>query len=378
MQLYYALYDPSVFIGGNYWTWAASEIKPLLNRFYNDVAAKHLPPNPNELQDNDLWGGLVRFADWTVAYRYYNGGRDKQERPGRYILLTAWIMSGDAQQIDLLPIFSNETFRHVAENATKIPIPSPFSLKSAWRAESVPAVPFQDGETTFYDLSAAMQAFASVPSHRKTEFVIADVKIIKTAEKQKYVLDVVPEFKHTPLTTTKQPEVKKTVKTETSRRNFSLILKILLFVILLCAVGIGVWFIVEKGHVVSPPVPQKIESATSIIADRNIESTTTPSPTDDAPAKPTVPQPEDAPHQTRQQQIEEMFRQLPPEEQEPLAEKLLRIARERPISPRGLIEKIWQTQPQRHPIQSPKIDMSPKTNSLPHGGSEDFHQQEQE
>ena len=76
MKIYYALYDPSVSTDGNYWTWSTSEIRDLLNRFYNDVAVKHLPPKPNDLQDDDLWGGLVRLADWTVIY------------PGQFAALT--------------------------------------------------------------------------------------------------------------------------------------------------------------------------------------------------------------------------------------------------------------------------------------------------
>ena len=106
MQLYYALYDPSVSTDGNYWTWSASEIRDLLNRFYNDVATKHLPPEPNKLQDDNLWGGLVRLPDWTVIYRYFNGGWDNKGRPGRYVLLTAWVPSIEAQHFDLLLVGS--------------------------------------------------------------------------------------------------------------------------------------------------------------------------------------------------------------------------------------------------------------------------------
>ena len=198
MKIYYALYDPSSSIDGNYWTWSASEIKPLLNRFYGDIATAHLPPNPNTLQDDDLWGGMVRLADWTVAYRYFNGGYDKQGRPGRYVLLTAWIPADDAHRANLLPVFDNAIFRHVSENAKNIPIPPLFALEERWVAKGISHIQAGDGKTQFTDLMQAMKAFASVSSHRKARFAIADVKIIKTTDEQKFVLNVVPEIKEQP------------------------------------------------------------------------------------------------------------------------------------------------------------------------------------
>jgi hypothetical protein len=203
MQIYYALYDQSYSTSeGNdhYWTWYAPEIRPLLIRFYLDVAAKHLPPKPNDLLSDDLWGGLVRLADWTVVYRYFDGGctREQPPRPQRCVLLTAWIPADEAQGVDLLPIFTNETFQEAAENARKIPVPPPFALQEEWEAKRIFTIPFQEGETSFTDLAQAVRVFAGIPAHRKTRFMIADVKMIKTAEEQKFVLDVVPEPKPEP------------------------------------------------------------------------------------------------------------------------------------------------------------------------------------
>ena len=193
MHIYYALYDPSVSTDGNYWSWSAPEVQSLRNRFYGDVAVKHLPPNPNDLQSNDIWGGLVRLSDWTVIYRYFNGGWDRQGRPGRYILMTAWVPASEAQRVDLLPILTNETFLHVDENAADIPIPPPFALKEHWTGDAVIPSSFQEGTTPFNDLTEAMRTFAAIPSDRKAKFKIAEIRIIKTAETQKFVLDV-PEL----------------------------------------------------------------------------------------------------------------------------------------------------------------------------------------
>lgn len=194
MKLHYALFDQSVFMEGDYWNWSSPEIHPLLSQFYSDAAVNHLPPKPNDLQDGDLWGGLVRLADWTVVYRYFNGGYDKQGRPGRFVLMTAWVRADDAQGSDLTPVFTNETFRHVAENAKTIPLPPPFALNEDWKAEKISASSFQEGDATFTRLDQAICAFSSITSRRKARFVVADIKIIKTEGEQRFVLSVVPEF----------------------------------------------------------------------------------------------------------------------------------------------------------------------------------------
>jgi len=197
MKLYYALYDQSAPVDGDYWNWwAVPEIRHLLNRIYGDVAVKHLPPKPNDLHDDDLWGGAVCLADWTVVYRYFNGGWDNIGRPGRAVLMTAWIPAGDAKGFDLTPILTSKAFRHVAEHAKSIPVPPPPSLQEEWTtAKRVFATTSaREGETPFTGLEQAMCAFSGVSAQRKAKFVIADVKIIQTAREQRFVLNVAPEL----------------------------------------------------------------------------------------------------------------------------------------------------------------------------------------
>ena len=265
MQIYYALYDPSVSTDGNYWTWTSPEIGASLNRFYGDVAVKNLPPEPNKLQNTDLWGGFVRLADWTVVYRYYNGGWDNKGRPGRYVMLTAWISATDTEKTDLLPIITNETFRYVAENAKTIPVPPPFSLKEQWVANKITPSSFQDGEKTFNDSARAMQAFAAVPSTRKARYVIADVKIIQTAEEQQFILNVIPETKSvSPVVampipsktqTGKQKEQPKSSQISvfnTMTKTVSLLIAVPLFVILLLTIS-RIW---QPPTAQFPPIEQ--------------------------------------------------------------------------------------------------------------------------
>jgi hypothetical protein len=103
-KLHYALFDQSYDNGGNgfHWTWFDEKClsKEMLQKFYSDFGKEHLPRSMNklessnhwELKPDDIWGGIVRFeSDWIVIYRYYNGGKDKQGRPGRFVLLTAWL-----------------------------------------------------------------------------------------------------------------------------------------------------------------------------------------------------------------------------------------------------------------------------------------------
>jgi hypothetical protein len=129
MQVHYALYDQSYSNDGNYWTWF-DESLPLsvLNKFYNDFAAKHLPTKPNDLTDIDLWGGAVTFDGYLVLYRCVNGGYDRIGRPQRGVIITAWLKGADVVGADLSQIFDNDVFRFTQEHAQKIPVPQPEKL----------------------------------------------------------------------------------------------------------------------------------------------------------------------------------------------------------------------------------------------------------
>jgi hypothetical protein len=134
MQIHYALYDQSYSNDGNYWTWFDESLtRSVLNKFYSDFAAKHLPEKPNDLMNTDLWGGAVTFDGYLVLYRCVNGGYDRYDRPQRCVIITAWLecaklKRADIVGADLSQIFDNDVFRFTQEHAQKIPVPQPEKL----------------------------------------------------------------------------------------------------------------------------------------------------------------------------------------------------------------------------------------------------------
>ncbi|MDR2441289.1 MAG: hypothetical protein LBE12_18155 [Planctomycetaceae bacterium] len=170
MQLYYALYDPATPQDGTYWTWFAGILqKETLHNFYNDIAVKQLPPEPNKLEPSDIWGGIVRYRNWTVLYRYYNGGYDSKGRPGRYVILTAWIPTDETAQIDLAPIFDNNTFKGIAENSQKLPVPEPLSLLEHWTGEEKTInvqLPEKESVNSYQNIVEAAITFTNIPLDR--------------------------------------------------------------------------------------------------------------------------------------------------------------------------------------------------------------------
>ncbi len=138
MKIHYALFDPATDTGGgNYWTWGDMELpKQLLSRFYSEFASKHLAPEPNKL-GHRLWGGIVHLAaessekcGWLVLYREFDGEYDRQGRPNRFVILTAWIRAEDMYE-DVVPVFSNKTFQYVSQHSRELPVPSPPSLSDS-------------------------------------------------------------------------------------------------------------------------------------------------------------------------------------------------------------------------------------------------------
>jgi hypothetical protein len=133
MQIYYALFDQATDVGnGNYWTWVNGELShELLTRFYNEFAVKHLAPEPNKLGKNVFWGGVVHLAaeeletcGWVVLYREFDGGYDRQNRPNRFVILTAWIRTNELFE-GIEPIFTNEVFDYIANHSKELPVPPP-------------------------------------------------------------------------------------------------------------------------------------------------------------------------------------------------------------------------------------------------------------
>ena len=135
-KIHYALFDQAHDIeNGFYWTWFSKSLSPdTLKKFYNEVAKKDLPKEPNQLISDNICGKIVSFDKWKIVYRFYNGGNDKHNRPDRFVLLTAWlekISPSDTTQGNCEPdfnrVFHLPIFEKLSELefAKQIPIPPP-------------------------------------------------------------------------------------------------------------------------------------------------------------------------------------------------------------------------------------------------------------
>ena len=142
MLIHYALCDPSHDTGGgNYWTWYAETLPlEMLQDFYKEFPVKDLPKSPSDWAKPNLWDNFalktVCYEGWTVLYRFFNGGNDKSGRPGRYIILTAWIKTEETEGVDLSSIQRSAVFRNVGSNSRILPIPKPTMLTEERKSKS--------------------------------------------------------------------------------------------------------------------------------------------------------------------------------------------------------------------------------------------------
>jgi hypothetical protein len=176
----FALYDPAQHSrDGSYWAWRAEGLD--LNRLvqlYYDAASKHLPPDPNRLLADEIWGGIAALDnDLVGVYRCFDGGRDRHGRPGRFVILATLLTIDEIHDKDLTPIFRCEIARIVADRAPReCPLPEPPSL-----VEDVELPPAKGDEDSIRSLLATepfgfagndaiglvSRAFHSLPAGRK-------------------------------------------------------------------------------------------------------------------------------------------------------------------------------------------------------------------
>ena len=124
---------------GTYWSWRHPEIpREILDRFYYDFAAKHWPTLDAEPEEA-FRGGCARVdARWLSWYRFLNGGRDKMGRPGRYVLVAAFVETQAGGLQDYLGLLQSPLFDALALQAgTECPLPAPQSMETLWNAIDV-------------------------------------------------------------------------------------------------------------------------------------------------------------------------------------------------------------------------------------------------
>lgn len=144
MKFYIAVYDPAhALVGGEYWMYqAASLSRRLLDTFYYDIAATHLPDDPNRLSADDLHGGYTGLNDqWVCWYRFINGGRDQAGRPGRFLILAAFADRQKLVGYDGTGMLECDLFRELALLAPKrCPLPALLSFEIEWSIPRIEAV----------------------------------------------------------------------------------------------------------------------------------------------------------------------------------------------------------------------------------------------
>jgi len=139
MKLLLAAYDPSVESDiGNYWAWAHPSIsRPTLDSMYYDVIADRRPADPNKLTKEDVAGGCSSLdGDRCFWYRFFNGDRDRNGRPGRFVVVVALLNSRDINRCGWNTFLTSPLMQTFAEHSASIPILSPMSLEIEWDEQS--------------------------------------------------------------------------------------------------------------------------------------------------------------------------------------------------------------------------------------------------
>lgn len=127
----FALFDPAQYSpDGAYWSWRAEGLDPRqLDRLYYEAAARHLPPDPNRLGRDDLWGGMADLGDDVVGvYRCFDGGRDLHGRPGRFVILATLLAREDVAGRNATPVLRSNTAEWVTRRAKECPVAEPPNL----------------------------------------------------------------------------------------------------------------------------------------------------------------------------------------------------------------------------------------------------------
>lgn len=144
MKLQLALYDPACQAeDGSYWSWKAPGLEAaFLDDCYYRAIRQVVPVDEKTLRDSRLAAGYLKLAKRAVYFRVVDGGHDRQNRPGRFVVICAVVNSGaknhaegapeevDLPAIDLEAIWRCPLFERVAETARRrCPVPPPEELE---------------------------------------------------------------------------------------------------------------------------------------------------------------------------------------------------------------------------------------------------------
>ncbi len=136
MHCYLATFDPAHRASdGSYWTFRHLNVPiNVCDALYYECVAKHWPEDTKQILSNSLQGGCARVHEnWVCWYRLVEGGRDAVGRPGRYILLAAFVEQINHQGWDWSGVLESQQFQDLAQQARSTgPLPAPSSLELEW------------------------------------------------------------------------------------------------------------------------------------------------------------------------------------------------------------------------------------------------------
>lgn len=127
MQLYLAAYDPSCQAeNGTYWTFAHPEIpSAALDETYYSHLRRALPA---DVTGDELTKviGLAALDEWVCYFRVVDGGRDRRNRPGRYVFVCAFARRTEARAQDPDEVWESQAVAElVNRSATECPVSKP-------------------------------------------------------------------------------------------------------------------------------------------------------------------------------------------------------------------------------------------------------------
>jgi hypothetical protein len=132
-----ALYDPACQAeDGSYWTWRHADLnRQLLEDAFYSAIRHNVPSDERVLRDSELIAGYLKLAENQIYFRVVDGGRDRQNRPGRYVVICAVATASDEPAPSPEEIWRSRAFERLAEAALrKCPVPPPPNLEMGLEA----------------------------------------------------------------------------------------------------------------------------------------------------------------------------------------------------------------------------------------------------
>jgi hypothetical protein len=193
-QFLLALYDPAFQAAdGSYWTWHAPELNDrLLATTYYELLVPSIPPNPNQLAVDHLWAGMGDVSDeWRCFFRFISGGCDQRGRPGRYVVICAFVARADCRMWAPLDLLQGDEFQKLAQRAPgECPLavgqlrftvgPAPATADPVVLAEVISAGRFQCNDAGAVHRAADL--LQSLPADRRWQATLRDVGGERCAE----------------------------------------------------------------------------------------------------------------------------------------------------------------------------------------------------